>query len=97
MNWGEDGLKRGDGVKRGDEGVKQRDDRVKQGDDGVKQGDDGVKKGEDGEAPASSSSAMRSMRGDSAGAMVFDELEETLFNTCIRHVIATRNGHDHGS
>ena len=54
---------------------KQGDNLAKQGDDGVKQGDGGVKQGEDGEAPTSSSSAMRSMRGDSARAMVLDKLE----------------------
>ena len=38
-------------------------------------GDDGVRQEEDGETPTSSSLAMGSMRGDSAGAMVFEELD----------------------
>jgi hypothetical protein len=57
------------------------DDGVKKGDTGHaaaswQKGEDGGggvssrRGGEDGEAPTSSSSAMKSMRGDSAGAMV---------------------------
>jgi hypothetical protein len=63
---------------------------------GVESGEDGdaaaLQKGEDGMARVSSSSATKSVRGNSTGAM--PELEafkdENRFNRLIMHVIATR-------
>jgi hypothetical protein len=60
-------------VKGGDDGVKNTDAGLVSWQRGEDDGGSGIPSrggGEDGEAPTSSSSAMRSMRGDSAGAMV---------------------------
>jgi hypothetical protein len=58
-----------DSMSGGEDGMSGEDGGMSGEDSGMSREDGGMSGGEDGKAPASSSSAMRSMRGDSTGAM----------------------------